>query len=148
MARILVIDDEEVFLDALSEAVELRRWRVTVDTALSADEAADLLRSVEYDVVISDVRMPGMDGIELLKLCKEVRPDTPVVLITGYGDPQLEKEALRLGAYAFIHKPFVVDVFFSVVRRALLRSMLRRRRMPTDPLCVTATPAALAREAS
>ncbi|WP_447980030.1 response regulator [Candidatus Nitrospira bockiana] len=139
MARILVIDDEPVFLQALTEAAELRKGDFGVETATSAEDGLRLLQQQDYDVVISDIRMPGLDGIEFLRKAREVRPDTPVVLITGFGDPRLEERALRMGAYAFIHKPFVVDVFFSVVSRALLRSKLLRRPPPEhfDPVTVS-----------
>ena len=77
--------------------------------------------------MVSDLRMPGLNGIQLLVECQLIRPDIPVVLISAFDDSQLEEEADRLGAYAFLHKPLDSDTFISVVSRAALRAFIRRR---------------------
>jgi DNA-binding NtrC family response regulator len=98
-----------------------------VDTALDAEAALIAIRTHDYDVVVSDLVLPGLDGIALLYECHQIRPDTPVVLISGYGDVQLEQLAAQRGAYAFLHKPVDPDAFFSVVNRAVLRAQMRRK---------------------
>ena len=68
--------------------------------------------SHDYGVLLSDLVLPGLDGIALLDECHQIRPDTPVVVISGYGDQQLEQLAVQRGAYAFLHKPVDPDAFF------------------------------------
>ena len=81
---------------------------MTVDTTSSAESALLLMSTGRYDVIVSDFRMPGLDGLALLHESKRLHPDTPVILLTGYGDKELELEdkAAQQGAYAFLHKPF------------------------------------------
>jgi two-component system C4-dicarboxylate transport response regulator DctD len=98
-----------------------------VETAADAEEALSAIRQRDYDVVVSDIRMPGLNGLQLLTECQRIRPDIPVVLITAYDDRPLEEEAARLGAYAFLHKPVDADTFASVVSRAALRAFIRRK---------------------
>jgi DNA-binding NtrC family response regulator len=98
-----------------------------VDIALDAEAALIAIRTHDYDVVVSDLVLPGLDGIALLDECHHVRPDTPVVLISGYGNVQLAQLAAQRGAYAFLHKPVDPDAFFSVVNRAVVRAKMRRR---------------------
>jgi DNA-binding NtrC family response regulator len=82
-----------------------------VDTALDAETALTAIRTHDYDVVVSDLVLPRLDGIALLSECHQIRPDTPVVLISGYGDVQLEQLAAQRGAYAFLHEPVNPDAF-------------------------------------
>jgi DNA-binding NtrC family response regulator len=98
-----------------------------VDTAKDAEAALSAIRQQDYDVVVSNIRMPGLNGIQLLTECQRIRPDIPVVLISAYDDRELEEEAARLGTYAFLHKPLVTDTFASVVSRAALRAFIRRK---------------------
>jgi two-component system sensor histidine kinase/response regulator len=127
MSRVLLVDNNVGLLSALSELLKERKPGVLIDTALTAEAALSLIRDTEYDAVITDLRMPGMDGLGLLKKARLRRPETPVVLMTGYGDREVEDKALHLGAYAFIHKPVEPDVFVSVVSRALLKAQVLRR---------------------
>jgi len=127
MVHILLVDDNETFLYTGRELLLRQRPTFVVDTVLDAEKALFAIRTHDYDVVVSDIRLPRLDGLELLYECQQIRPDTPVILITGYGDRELEEKAARCGAYAFLHKPVDVDAFFSVVNRAVLRAQLRRR---------------------
>ena len=136
MPSVLLIDDEKGFLQALSEALLARRTDITVDLAVNAEQALLLISVSDYDVIVSDVRMPGMDGLELVQRCQQLRPDSPVVLMTGYGDRDLEAEASKRGAYAFLHKPVDADVLLSVISRALLKARLLHR----TPLPASAHP--------
>jgi len=79
---------------------------------------------------VTDFRMPGRDGLDLLRDMRVLAPDTPVLLLTGYGSAALQEEALRCGAYAVLEKPVDVDVLYSAVTRSLLRSELLRRAAP------------------
>src|SRR2546428_13202518 len=103
--RVLIVDDDPALLQALPEALRLRMESVTVDTADSGEAALDLIAARDYDVIVTDIKMPGMDGLGLLAAIQTCRPDTPTLMITGHGEHDLAVEALRSGAYAFIHKP-------------------------------------------
>ena len=127
MERILLVDDDPPFLFAGRELLMAQRRPCHVDTAADAEAALTAIRQQDYDVVVSDLRMPGLNGIQLLVECQLIRPDIPVVLISAFDDSQLEEEADRLGAYAFLHKPLDSDTFISVVSRAALRAFIRRR---------------------
>jgi two-component system, NtrC family, C4-dicarboxylate transport response regulator DctD len=126
MAKALVIDDDRHLLTALPAVFENGPRAITVDTTSSAEQALRLIECNEYDVIVSDFNMPGLNGIDFLKECKAVRPDIPIILLTGYGTHELEEEALKEGAYALIQKPVDSDVFLSVVTRAILRREVRR----------------------
>jgi two-component system, sensor histidine kinase and response regulator len=111
VARILLVDDNQTFLYAGRELLLRHRPTFIVDTALDAKAALIAIRTQDYDVVVSDLVLPRLDGIALLYECHQIRPDTPVVLISGYGDVQLEQLAAERGAYAFLHKPVNPDAF-------------------------------------
>jgi two-component system, sensor histidine kinase and response regulator len=127
VAHILLVDDNQTFVYAGREVILRHRPTFVVDTAFDAETALAAIRTHDYDVVVSDLVLPRLDGIALLYECHQISPDTPVVLISGYGDVQLEQLAAQRGAYAFLHKPVDPDAFFSVVNRAVLRSHMRRK---------------------
>ncbi len=87
--RILLVDDDTALLQALSQAVSLRMTDVQVDTSDSALQALDLIKAQDYDAIVSDIKMPGMDGLTLLSRIQQVRPETPTLLITGHGEHDL-----------------------------------------------------------
>ncbi|MEM5493122.1 sigma-54 dependent transcriptional regulator [Hoeflea sp. AS16] len=117
-----LVDDDADLRHALKQSLELEGLSVCCHTG--AEAVADLpLRSL-YGVVVSDIRMPGMDGLTLMRRILGVDPTLPVVLITGHGDVQMAVEAMRAGAYDFIEKPFAANRLFSVVERALEKRRL------------------------
>lgn len=126
VARILLIDDDQALLTALPTAFERARGSVIVDTATTAEQALRLIEHIDYDAIVSDFNMPGLNGIDFLKECKTARPDIPIILLTGYGTHELEKEARKEGAYALVQKPVEADAFLSVVTRAIIRREMRR----------------------
>jgi len=101
--HVLLADDEQIVLHTFSAFLEY--FGHQVDTAVDGLEGLHAIEQTEYDVALLDVRMPGLDGLSLLARARELRPDLPVVIITGHGDPDMEKEARRLGAAAFLTKP-------------------------------------------
>ncbi|WP_447985870.1 response regulator [Nitrospira sp. Nam74] len=127
MAHILLVDDNQTFLYASRQLLLRHCPTFIVEMAFDAETALKAIRTQDYDVVVSDLVLPCLDGIALLYECHEVRPDTPVVLISGYGTAELEHLAAQRGAYAFLHKPVDPDAFLSVVNRAVLRAEMRRR---------------------
>jgi DNA-binding NtrC family response regulator len=131
MSAVLLIDDDAVLLKALVEALKRGHRNIQIETATTAEQGLRLLGRQTFDAVISDFRMPGLNGMDLLKECAVACPDTPVVLITGYGSSALEQDALRHGAYAVLEKPVDPDVLYSVVTRAILRAEMLKRSLPS-----------------
>jgi PAS domain S-box-containing protein len=126
-ARILVVDDDNALLDALPETVRLRLEGVEVETCDSAPEALARIEGTDYDVIVSDIKMPGMDGLALLAEIKRRRPSTPTLLITGHGERDLAVAALRGGAHDLIQKPIDRDYFVASLERAIQLRQLDRQ---------------------
>jgi two-component system response regulator AtoC len=119
---VLVVDDEESSRK-LCVAI-LQSMGYTAETADSGASALAILENGHTDIVISDVRMPGMDGIELLKIIKQKYPQTDVVMMTGYGTIPASVEAIKLGAYDYITKPFGVEEFKHLIQRLVQKQEL------------------------
>src|SRR6266849_1582011 len=127
MPQILLVDDDVALLQALPQALSLKMDNVQVDTCDSAFEALEQIQEHEYDAIVSDIKMPGMDGLALLAKVQELRPETPTLLITGHGEHDLALQALRGGAYDFIQKPIDRDYVVAALRRAIQTHQLRRQ---------------------
>src|SRR5437667_5560961 len=93
--HVLVVDDDPALLQGLPETLRLRMSGVTVDTADSAATALDRIAARDYDAIVTDIRMPGLDGLALLAEIRALRPDTPVLMITGHGACDLASRARR-----------------------------------------------------
>ena len=128
--RLLLIDDDPGLLLALPDTLRSRLHGCIVDTADDPDVALQLVQDKPYDAIISDIRMPGMDGVALTMKMREVQPTTPVILITGHGENGLRGQASAAGAYAFLTKP--LDATFIV---ALLQQALQERRSQQSRSC-------------
>ena len=126
-ARVLIVDDDPALLQALPEALRLRMSGVTVDTADSGAAALDRIAARDYDAIVTDIKMPGMDGLALLAEIRGRRPDTPTLIITGHGEDDFAVRALRGGAYDFIQKPIDRDHFVALLYRAIRAHALNRR---------------------
>lgn len=124
---ILIVDDDAALLEALPQALSLRIPGVQVVTSDSTLEALEWIQKYDYDVIVSDIKMPDMDGLALLARIKELRPETPALLITGHGEHELTIQALRGGAYDFIQKPIDRDYFIAALHRAIQTHQLRRQ---------------------
>jgi DNA-binding NtrC family response regulator len=124
---VLIVDDDLALLEALPEALRLRMGGVTVETADSAATALDRMTGRDYDAIVTDIRMPGMDGLKLLDEIRNRRPDTPTLIITGHGDNDLVVHALRGGARDFIQKPIDRDYFVAALYRAIRDHVVTRR---------------------
>lgn len=114
--RVLLVDDDDEMRRSTAQALELAGF--AVEPLASAEEVLALAGPAFNGAVISDIRMPGMDGMTLLAALHEVDPEIPVILVTGHAEVQLAVEAMRRGAYDFIEKPFVVQELGAVLRRA------------------------------
>ena len=114
-----VIDDDDAVRQSL--AFMLRTARINVRTHESAAAFLSALPGIEAGCIVTDVRMPGMSGIDLLRRLKELNVTMPVIVITGHGDVQLAVEAMKIGAVDFIEKPFDDEVLLASIRAALGR---------------------------
>ena len=126
-ARVLIVDDDHALLDGLPATLRLRMSGITVDTADSAIAALQRIATHDYDAIVTDIKMPGMDGLALLAEIRERWPDTPTLMITGHGEQELVLHALRGGAYDFIQKPIDRDYLVSSLRQAIDRGALNRK---------------------
>jgi DNA-binding response OmpR family regulator len=125
-ARILVADDEEGIRTSLEEILKLEGYDVMVVS--SGEAALDLLQSENYDLLLLDLKMSGMDGIELARSAIRLAPDTKVVLLTGHGSLESAIDAMRLGAHDYILKPAPQSEILSSVARALARRAEQMQR--------------------
>jgi two-component system response regulator PilR (NtrC family) len=117
MANILVVDDENSMREFLE--IMLNKEGYQVATAAGGGEAFDLLKKSDFDLVITDIRMKEIDGLEVLKKCKELHPNTIVILISAYASTSTAVEAMKWGAYDYLPKPFKVREIKAVIRDAL-----------------------------
>jgi signal transduction histidine kinase len=125
--RVLIVDDDPALLKALPETLKLKMAMLAVDTSDSASGALARVAETDYDAIVTDIKMPGMDGLALLREIRALRPATPTLLITGHGEDDLAIRALRGGAYDFIKKPIDRDYFVAALTRAVqLRQMGQR----------------------
>ncbi|MBW1941520.1 MAG: response regulator [Deltaproteobacteria bacterium] len=111
--RILVVDDELVVRDSLKEWLDDEGFRV--DMAESGDEALKQLGAETYNLMLLDIKMPGMDGVEVLKRSKDMRPELPVVMMTAYGTVETAVEAMKIGALEYLMKPFDPDTLVPLI---------------------------------
>ncbi len=126
---ILIIDDERDMLNLLARTLS-PELDARIVTASSADEALAVLDREAFDLVLSDIKMPGMDGLELLRRIKDHRPDQTVVMMTAFGSIDMVVHAMQNGAYDFVTKPFDHDALVVSLRKALERSgLLKENRM-------------------
>ena len=117
MSKVLFVDDEEHLRVVARQALDLAE--LDVECFESGDRVLDLLGRHFDGVLISDIRMPGIDGMELMRRVLEIDPEFPVTLVTGHGDVQLAVEAMRMGAYDFVEKPFASNHLIEVAKRAI-----------------------------
>lgn len=132
-ANILVVDDEGAIRYSVSKT--LQRVGYKVEEAASGEEALDMMKDKQFDVVLTDIRMPGLTGVDLLKQIKDAAPDAIVILMTGYASLGTAVEALRLGAHDYLIKPSSSQDIRQSVARGVERSRnLRRRRALLDAI--------------
>jgi excisionase family DNA binding protein len=115
--RILVVDDEASIRDLLSKTLALADYEV--ETAADAAGALTRIRAVPYDLMIADLRMPGMDGLTLIRQTKRIRAELPVIIITGYSSEVSAIEAVNLGVAGYLRKPFRVPEVLAAAAKAL-----------------------------
>lgn len=114
--RILLVDDEEEFVKTLAERIRIRQF--LADVSFSGEEALSRLREAIPDVMVLDLKMPGMDGMEVLRQVKKSLPAIPVLILTGHGSEKDKEEAFRIGAFEYLQKPVDIEVLIEHIRRA------------------------------
>jgi len=122
MIDVLVVDDETDVLKALTQTLEIEG--INTLTATNGQEALALVQPGWAGIVLTDINMPVMDGMELIRQLRTVDPDLPVIMLTGHGDVSIAVEAMRNGAYDFLEKPFATDVLLETVQRAQEKRLL------------------------
>lgn len=115
--QVLVIDDDAVVGRSFDRVLSDKGYEVS--TVLSGEEAMNSIERSQYDVVFTDIKMPGMDGLEVMERIKQRCPWTPVVVITGYGTEENEAKAAVLGASGFVRKPLTPEIIESVTLKAV-----------------------------
>lgn len=125
--RVLIVDDEPDFLETILK--RLKRRKIDATGVSSGKEALDLLERQPFDVVILDVRMPGMDGIETLREMKKRRPLMEVIMLTGHASVEAGMQGMQLGAFDFVMKPADIDELLEKIRQAYERKQLHEEKM-------------------
>ena len=137
-AQILVVDDDKTMRDACHQI--LTRQGFQVEQAASARQGLGLLERSSFDVILLDLVMPDLDGLETLKKMKSLDTDCEVIIITGYGSIPTAVEAMKAGAFHFLSKPFAPDDLRTVITRALekrrlnLENLYLRQELKSNPL--------------
>jgi len=127
--KVLLVDDEEEFVTSLSERFEIRDLKA--DIALNGEQALHKVAEDEPHVVVLDLRMPGIDGIEVLRRLKKSHPNVQVIILTGHGTDKDAEHARRLGAFAYLQKPVEMDALVETVRRGYTRFKRIKHKVDT-----------------
>ncbi len=128
--RVLLVDDEEAFVEALGQRLNARG--LSVETSNSGEDAIEKAERGAFDVIVLDLAMPGMDGIETLKQLREDHPDLQIILLTGYGSIEKAAEATRLGAMDFLQKPASLSDLLEVIREAGVKKAVLVEKHASD----------------
>ena len=114
--KLLLVDDEEVYVNVLSNRLLRRNMNVT--KTVNGSQAIQALRKENFDVAVLDLKMEGMDGIEVLKVFKKMYPKMAVIMLTGHGSEKAAKEGIEFGAYDYLTKPCELDELLAKIREA------------------------------
>lgn len=138
-ARILAVDDEAIILDSFRKILVVAGY--SIDTVEKGREALGLIRKRDYDFVFTDLKMPEMDGLEVTKAVKHLRPDIDVIVITGYASIETAVETMKYGAMDYVQKPFTEDELIAFFNKCLIRrkDRIERQMKPTVRLITPST---------
>jgi len=114
--KILLVDDEKEFVETLSERIRMREHKS--DVALNGEEALKQMDDDLPDVVVLDLKMPGIDGMEVLRRIRKAYPNVQVIMLTGHGSDKDEKEARKLGAFEYLQKPVEIETLMKKIKKA------------------------------
>lgn len=125
--RLLLVDDEEMYLEYLAKRLINQQYDVT--KSLSGEEALERIRDFDFDVVILDVLLPGIDGIETLREINKLRPLTEVIMLTGHASLETGIEGMRLGAFDYLRKPCDTEELIAKINQAYERKAEQEERI-------------------
>jgi len=117
--KVLLVDDEDEFVKSLSERIKMRDLDAGV--ALNGEQALEIVDEEIPDVMVLDLKMPGIDGMEVLRRVRKSYPDVQVIMLTGHGSEKDKKEARRLGAFEYLQKPTGINKLVETIKKAYLR---------------------------
>ena len=126
--KVLLVDDEREFVQTLSERLIMRGMGSAV--AYDGESALNLIKEDEPEVMIVDLKMPGVDGLEVLRKVKETRPQIEVIILTGHGHEEDRQLCMDLGAFAYLQKPLDINVLSETIQKA--NEKIRRRKVGKD----------------
>jgi DNA-binding response OmpR family regulator len=121
--KVLLVDDEVEFVNTLAQRLKMRD--LLVDTVYDGPQALDFIRKTEPDVIVLDLKMPGLHGIEVLREIKKTRSEIQVIILTGHGTDKDEDEARKLGGFDFLHKPADIDLLLAKIKEAFQEKLER-----------------------
>jgi DNA-binding NtrC family response regulator len=136
-SRLLLVDDEEQLVETLSERLSMRDYDVT--TSLTGENAIEKIKNFNFDVVILDVRLPGIEGTEVLREIKSLKPLTEVIMLTGHGTVEMAIEGMKLGAFDFMMKPCETDDLTAKIDKAHDRKADQEDRIRTAKISHSAS---------
>jgi len=139
-AKILCVDDEEVILGSFRKILVLDGY--SVDTVETGQEALGLIQKHHYDFLFTDLKMPLMDGVEVCKSVKHLRPDIDVIIITGYASVETAVETMKYGALDYVQKPFTEDELIAFVQKSLIKRQDKIQKQLKPKVHITNVPAA------
>ncbi|MEW6530587.1 MAG: response regulator [Thermodesulfobacteriota bacterium] len=119
--KVLMVDDEEDFVKTLAERMKMRD--LDTDVALNGEQALQFVKDDVPDVMVLDLKMPGIDGMEVLKRVRKAYPQVQVIILTGHGSEKDEAEARRLGAFAYLQKPVDIEKLIRTLKDAYKKKM-------------------------
>lgn len=138
--KLLIVDDEERFLDSISQRLEMRGFDVT--KAINGKEALEAAKNKQYDLALLDLKMPGMDGKEVLKILKDEHKYIEVIILTGHGSLESAVECTKLGAFGYLPKPYELDRLLETLKdayEARMKKKFERDQKRMDKLMKIAT---------
>ena len=124
--KVLLVDDEKEFLKSLSERLEIRKLKPNM--AFNGEEAIQQVSDEVPDVMVLDLKMPGIDGFEVLKKIKQTKPNIEVIILTGHGTEKDKKTCMDLGAFAYLQKPADIDIITDTMKMAYEKIAARRNQ--------------------
>ena len=131
-AKVLLVDDEQDFLETLSSRLEMRGLKVSAVT--SGEQAITEAKEQEYDAIVVDLSMPGIDGLETLKRIKADNPNAEIIMLTGHGSVASGVEAMKLGAGDFLQKPVELSELMARIDQAKTKKMLVLQKQSQEEL--------------
>jgi len=121
--KVLLVDDEIAFVNTLAQRLRLRN--LLVDTVYDGEQAVTYIKDIEPDVIVLDLKMPGLHGIEVLREIKKIKREIQVIILTGHGTDRDEEEAKKLGGFDFLRKPADIDLLVRKIKEAFSEKIER-----------------------